>query len=65
MQFRIDHNLVDVPLVPATDHLPTYNTMKGNEITCATWKGFHLKLNFIEYPAIHTNYSLSNCTIWN
>ena len=24
-----------------------------------------LKLNFIEYPAIHTNYSWSNCTIWN
>ena len=33
MEFRIDHNLVDVPLVPATDHLPTYNTRKGNEIT--------------------------------
>ena len=24
-----------------------------------------LKLNCIEYPAIHTNCSLSNCTIWS
>ena len=24
-----------------------------------------LKPNFIEYLAIHTNCSLSNCTIWN
>ena len=30
---------------------------------CAILK-LRLKLNFIEYPAIHTNYSWSNCTIW-
>ena len=34
-------------------------------LTEAVMRSVNLKLNFIEYPAIHTNYSWSNCTIWN
>ena len=39
MEFRIDHNLVDGP---ATDHLPTSNTRRGNEVPCATRTGCDL-----------------------
>ena len=35
------------------------NRVKPNTLVCT------LKLTFMQYPAIHTNYSLSNCTISN
>ena len=32
---------------------------------CTPFPFIYLKPNFRQYPAIHTNYSWSNCTIWN
>ena len=40
-----------------------YLCFQGQNSRCTL--GATLKPNYIEYPAIHTNYSWSNCTIWN
>ena len=41
---------------------------EGEMLMCVKWFSLNrlrLKQNFTQYPSIHTNYSLSNCTISN
>ena len=55
----------------SSSNLCTYQIMYYNcnnsdfDTWCCIEFNMSLKLTFTKYPAIHTNYSLSNCTISN